>query len=256
LDPHNIGYLKSLADFYHAGLEQVEAALEVYEKIFELDATDVDCIFIAANLNVVLHNFDRAQMYYQKVLEIEPWHAEASEYLNKIKTHQASKFQPLTPDELYEQSQQAGSTGDVGTAISTLEQLVAQQPDHAIAHNDLGVYYQKTGELDKVGSHYTTALELEPMNITFEKNLADFQFAVVGDVTVALRHYLNVLKRYPEDTEVLMAAGHVCRTLDQPQDAELFFKRVLEIEPWNREASESLDKLNGERINKRVAELN
>jgi hypothetical protein len=53
-----------------------------------------------------------------------------------------------------------------------------------------------------------------------------------------------------------MAAGHVCRTLDQPQDAELFFKRVLEIEPWNREASESLDKLNGERINKRVAGLN
>jgi tetratricopeptide (TPR) repeat protein len=256
LDPHNIGYLKSLADFYHAGLEQVEAALGVYEKIFELDAADVDCLFIAANLNVVLHHFDRARMYYQKVLEIEPWHAEASEYLNKIKAHQASKFRPLTPDELYQQSQAAGNDGDVGAAIAALEQLVGQQPDHAIAHNDLGVYYQKAGEPGKARSHFATALELEPMNITFEKNFADFQFAVVGDVEVALRHYLNVLKRYPEDTEVLMAAGQVCRALGKPDDAELFFRRVLEIEPWSREASECLDQLNGDNVDRRAAGLN
>jgi Flp pilus assembly protein TadD len=182
-------------------------------------------------------------IYYQKVLEIEPWHAEAFEYLEKIKKHQASMVKTTSPEELYQKSQEAGSAGDSESAISILEQLVAQNPDYAIAHNDLGVYYQKMGNMEKASSHYSTALQLEPYNGTFEKNFADFQFVVVGNVGEALKHYLSVLKRHPEDTEVLMAAGFICRSIDKPDDAELFFSRALEIEPWNLEASENLAKL-------------
>jgi tetratricopeptide (TPR) repeat protein len=256
LDPRNVDYLKSLADFYHAGLEQVESALGVYEKIIDIDDTDVDSLFIAANLNVVLHEFDKAGMYYQKVLEVQPWHTEAADYLEKIKAHQASLAETLTPEKLYQKSQTASGAGDIPTAISILERLVLQYPDYAIAHNDLGVYYQKIGEIGKAEQSYSAALRLEPFNNTFEKNYADFQFAIIGNVNEALKHYLNVLKRNPEDTEVLMAAGHVCTGIDRHEDAQLFFRRVLEIEPWSLETSENLEELQREMTQKRAAGLN
>lgn len=239
-DPENTDYLRNLADYYHVELERIEPALEIYKKIIEKDPGESETVFIAANLCVALHNFEEAMEYYQKVLEIEPWHVEASEYLKKIKKHLSLLPNRESPEEMYRKSQEEGAAGRTESAVSLLEQLVAEYPDYAIAHNDLGVYYQKSGNIETALEHLTEAVKLDPYNITFEKNIADFQFAVMGNVNEALQHYLNVLRRDPEDTEVLVAAGYVCRAINQPEEAELFFKRALEIEPWSIEAGQGL----------------
>lgn len=181
--------------------------------------------------------------YYQKVLEIEPWHAEAFEYLEKIKRHQDSEAQNLSPEELYRKSQEAGATDNVRSAVSILKQLIGQYPDHAVAHNDIGVYYQRLGNLEEAFQHLKQAVQIEPHNSTFGKNLADFYYVVKGDVGEALRIYLNVLKRNPDDVEVLIAAGHISKSVNRLHNAEMFFNRVLEIEPWNSEARDYLAKL-------------
>jgi len=240
-DPDNIDCLKSLADYYHAELEQIEPALRVYKTIIEKGTDDAETLFIAANLCVALHNFEDAVNYYQKVLEIEPWHSEAFEFLEKIKTHQATETQVASPEELYQQSQEAGASGNLESAVSLLVLIVDRYPDYAMAHNDLGVYHQKLGNVDQAHNHFQKAVRLEPYNSTFKKNLADFLYVVRGDVTEALKIYLEVLKSDPEDIEVLLAAGHISREVNRPQNAEIFFSRVLEIEPWNPEASENLE---------------
>ena len=255
LDPQNIGYLKSLADFYHVELEQIEPALGFYKKIIDAGTSDAEILFIAANLCVALHNFEDAMKYYQKVLEIEPWHSEAFEYLEKIKRHQDSDAQALSPEELYQKSQEAGATDNLGTAVSILNKLIGRYPDHAVAHNDLGVYYQRLGNLEKAFQHLRHAVQIEPNNSTFEKNLADFYYVVKGDVGEALRIYLNVLKRNPDDVEVLTAAGHISKSVNRLQNAEMFFNRVLELEPWNSEASDYLAKLRDDRGSKAATGL-
>lgn len=242
-DPDNIDCLKSLADYYHAELEQIEPALRVYKTIIEKGTDDAETLFIAANLCVALHNFEDAVNYYQKVLEIEPWHSEAFEFLEKIKTHQANETPVASPEELYQQSQEAGASGDYESAVSLLGLIVDRYPDYAMAHNDLGVLYQKIGDNDQAAMHYQSAVRLEPHNSTFKKNLADFSYIVQGDVTAALKTYLEVLKSDPEDVEVLLAAGHISQTVNRPQNAEIFYSRILEIEPWNLEASERLSSL-------------
>lgn len=240
-DPDNIDCLKSLADYYHAELEQIEPALRVYKTIIEKGTDDAETLFIAANLCVALHNFEDAMDYYQKVLEIEPWHSEAFEFLEKVKTHLANETQIASPEELYQQSQEAGANGNNESALSLLGQIVDRYPDYAMAHNDLGVYHQKLGDVDQALNHFQKAVRLEPYNSTFKKNLADFLYVVQGDVTEALKIYLEVLKSDPEDIEVLLAAGHISRAVKRPQNAEIFYSRVLEIEPWNPEASEKLE---------------
>ena len=242
-DPDNIDYLRSLADFYHGVLEQIEPALEVYKKIIEKGKDDAETLFIAGNLCVALNDFEDAAVYYQKVLEIQPWHSEAFEYLEKIKRHLTAEAQVISPDELYQRSQEAANSGNVESAVSILEQLVGQFPDYAVAHNDLGVLYQGSGNEEKAFEHFMRAVRLKPTDNTFAKNLADFYFVVKGDVGEALQLYLNVLKRDPDDVEVLIAAGHISKSINRLQNAEKFYNRVLEIEPWNLEAAENVNKL-------------
>jgi tetratricopeptide (TPR) repeat protein len=242
-DPDNIGYLKSLADFYHAELEQIEPALKVYKTIIDKGTDDAETLFIAANLCVALNDFENAALYYQKVLEVQPWHSEAFEYLEKIKKHQTVQAQAVSPEELYQKSQEAGSLDNIETAVSILEKLVGQYPDHAVAHNDLAVYYQKLGKVEQSLYHFKLAVQYEPRNFTFKKNLADFYFVIQGDVVEALKIYLNVLEFDPEDIEVLMAAGQISAAVNDSERARAFFNRVLEIEPWNLDASNHLQQL-------------
>ena len=56
-------------------------------------------------------------------------------------------------------------------AIQNLEALLQSSPDHAMAHNDLGVLYFKAGDKVRAREHYEKAAQLEPGDIIFQKNL-------------------------------------------------------------------------------------
>jgi Flp pilus assembly protein TadD len=113
-----------------------------------------------------------------------------------------------------------------------------------MAHNDLGVLYYKLGDKDRAAEHYKKAAQLEPEDMTFQKNLADFYCIEMGQLEKAMQIYVRVLENSPEDIEALMAIGYVCETVNKPDDARDFYHRVVEIEPWNTEAREKLDGLN------------
>ena len=98
-------------------------------------------------------------------------------------------------------------------------------------------------EKEKALNHYEQAARLEPGNITFKKNLADFYYVEQGRVEDALRIYVDVLAINPEDIETLQITGHICVALHKFEDAKVFYNRVLEIEPWNAEACDYLEKL-------------
>ncbi len=78
----------------------------------------------------------------------------------------------------------------------------------------------------------------------FQKNLADFYYVEMGRVEDALRIYVKILEANPEDVETLLITGHICVALEKFQDAEVFYSRVLEIEPGHQDALQFLDKLN------------
>ena len=105
------------------------------------------------------------------------------------------------------------------------------------------MYYQ-TGNKPQAGEHYEKSVQLEPTDITFQKNLADFYSVETGEFEKAMQIYVRVLESLPEDIESLMAVGYICEALDTPDDAGVFYNRILEIEPWNLEAKQKRDALN------------
>ena len=90
---------------------------------------------------------------------------------------------------------------------------------------------------------YLKAVELEPENVTFRKNLADFLYVEEGRVEEALENYVEVLRIKPDDVETLLITGHICTAIERFEDAMSFYHKVLDIEPQNLDARQNLEAL-------------
>jgi Flp pilus assembly protein TadD len=145
---------------------------------------------------------------------------------------------------MYQAAQEAVSAGRGQDAIHKLETLLTASPNHAPAHNDLGVLFYQAGDSARACEHYIQATQLDPANVTFQKNLADYYCIGQDQFEKALRIYVKILETHPEDIETLMAVGYICENHNKIDDARDFYNRVLEIEPWNLEARQKLDALN------------
>ena len=152
-----------------------------------------------------------------------------------------------TPQEMYQQIQPLMEGNDPQAVIEALKDLLATFPDFALAHNDLGVLHYNAGDKENAFTHYDQAAQLEPGNITFKKNLADFYFVEQNRVEDALKLYVDVLAIQPEDVETLLITGHICVSLQKFDDAKVFYNRVLEIEPWNTDVRQNLETLESKR---------
>ena len=124
-----------------------------------------------------------------------------------------------------------------------LNDLLAAYPESAVAHNDLGVLYYRKGDKTRCLNHYEQACALKPEHQNFKKNLADFYYIELGKIKEALKMYLEILKDNPKDLETLIITGHICLSIEQFDDAKVFYERVLEIDPLHPEAKRNIKQL-------------
>ncbi len=143
-------------------------------------------------------------------------------------------------DDLYRTAQKQLADGNDEQAISTLEQLVSLEPDNALAHNDLGVLYTRLGNSEKACVHHETAVNRNPANTTFQKNLAALYYSCLGKTDEAIAIYTRLFREHPADVEVLTALAIISAANNLGEQARLFIGRVLELEPWNSDAREFL----------------
>jgi glycosyltransferase involved in cell wall biosynthesis/Flp pilus assembly protein TadD len=146
-------------------------------------------------------------------------------------------------EESYQVIQQSMRAKTPKEVIDELERLAESYPEFALAHNDLGVLFYHTGDLQKAQDHYERAVEMMPDNINFLKNLADFYCIERGRIEDALKIYVRILQIDPQDAETLMATGQICRALEKFDDARDFFNQVLQIEPGHAEALKHIEEM-------------
>ncbi|WP_243370205.1 glycosyltransferase [Geotalea sp. SG265] len=243
LDPLNTTFQKNLADLYQVAFGRTEEALQIYVRILAAQPKDVETLLGLGNICISANKLDDANCFFTRALEIEPWNAEVRQSLEALRrfSKKAQIIEP--PDEMHRKALSLAAANSDDEAIAMLEKLLQNYPQFAVAYNDLGVLYSDRGETEKALLNYEKAGRIEPTNITFQKNLADFYNMVMGRTEEALQIYLWILAVQPKDVETLLALGNICIPLDRLDDADYFFNRALEVEPWNREAQESLSAL-------------
>ena len=242
-EPDNMTFQKNLADFYFVELNRIQKAMDIYVKILEVDPGDVETLLTAGHISVALQRFDDARDIYNRVLEIEPWNADARQFLQALDDPKTETASGKPPREMYQEIQPLLNSDQPEAAIEALQNLTASHPDFAVAHNDLGVLYYRQGQKETAQSHYERAAQLQPENVTFQRNLADFYFVECNRIQEAMDIYVRILEADPEDIETLMTAGHISNALQRFDDARTIYERVLEIEPWNADARQCLENI-------------
>lgn len=127
-------------------------------------------------------------------------------------------------------------------AISHLENFIAHHPQHALAHNDLGILYFKRNDKEKAFEFLKRAEKLEPENIDILKNLSDF-YLEAGNIEESLIYLKKILEKDFKDIDALAKAGYCLFQMGNFNDASYLFAKVLEIEPENKLAKEYLNKI-------------
>jgi tetratricopeptide (TPR) repeat protein len=246
LHPENHTFQKNLADFYYVEQGRVEDAMRIYVRILATRPEDIESLTAVAHVCECVSQVEDAKTFYERVLAIEPWNAEARQRLDSLQKRAISGSSAeiaVRAQDAYAEASSLIAGGNHAAGRDCLMQIVAQHPDFALAHNDLGVLAYQAGDKQAALTYYQKAVQLEPANMTFQKNLADCYWIGFGRLEDALRIYVEILKAQPEEVETLLATGKLCLALRQPADARVFFNRVLEIEPWNTDAHQQLEEL-------------
>ncbi|MGD8992819.1 MAG: tetratricopeptide repeat protein, partial [Desulfobacterales bacterium] len=253
LDPNNPVFSKNLADFYCIELGRIEEALQIYVNILRSHPDDTETLMATGQICVALERPSDALVFFNRILEIEPWNDDVRKAIEKLNERPAvGKAKSQSPEEIYQNIKRKLSTFSTDEAIEHFQKLVELYPEFALGHNDLGVLHYNEGHKENALKHYRLAAQLQPENITFRKNLADFLFVEMGKVEEALKIYEDILNMHPQDVETLLITGHICVSLKRFEEATVFYNRVLELEPDNSDAKNNIHALN---IQKRESKL-
>jgi Flp pilus assembly protein TadD len=147
---------------------------------------------------------------------------------------------PRPADEMYRDALAHANAGNTDEAIRQLETILEEYVDFAVAHNDLGVLYQQKCDVQRSRHHHEEAVRLKPAGVIFQKNLADLLCVEFGDLEEALKIYVRLQAKAPQDIEILKAIANICREAGKPVDARFFLERILTLQPWDRDAQEML----------------
>ena len=278
LDPFNITYRKNLADFYFVELEWTSEAIHTYLDILKDNPFDTETLNALGTISLQIGRKEQARQYFTRTLQLDSSNRNAQHGLQQLPESVTTTSAPnqishilstscraaepppaatptpsfhtlfntaqtepaRTPAELYREALSLVDAGKPAEAINLLETLIAQAPDNALAHNDLGVLYQKSGNLQKSRYHHESATRLQPSNTTFQKNLADLLYNGFGAFEEALTVYVNLFAENRHDIELLKAIVHICLEVDKRDEAIFFLERILAIKPWDQDAAEAI----------------
>ena len=162
-------------------------------------------------------NLPAAEQGYRKILQANPFHAEAMHLLGVI----------------------AFQTGNTDAALDFIERAIRLQPGLGEAHNNLGLVLQAQGKHDEAIASFRTALRIKPDHAEAYNNLG-ITFKEQGDLQEATNCYQNALRYQPNSADAHNNLGNVFVEKNETLEAIACFDNAIRHKPdfvrahWNR----------------------
>ncbi|HIG54159.1 MAG TPA: tetratricopeptide repeat protein [Candidatus Latescibacteria bacterium] len=122
------------------------------------------------------------------------------------------------------------SDGRYGLAIQTLERALAQQPNFALAHLNIGGMHFKLGQFEQAEPHLRTARALAPRDPVVRRRLGEL-FLKTDRPDSALAELAVALITYPQSETLHYLVGLAYDVLNQESDALAAYIRSGNLDP-------------------------
>ncbi len=160
---------------------------------------------------------DEAVEQYRAILELNPDHADAWHDLGMIERRR----------------------GNFEKARSLLEKAMAIIPGKALYHHNHALVMARLGDVEGALASYRKTIELAPDWLAAHRSLAAFCHEH-HDHRKAIETLKAALPRFPNNVDLLFDMGIYHENWGRPEEAEIWYQRVLEIAPDNDEAAASI----------------
>lgn len=234
LQPNNPSVIKNLAEFYFVVLGWTDDAIEMLTGLLNAWPQDFEILTALGAISEKVGRPEEARAFYRKADQVEPGNAEVREILARLdgpvsaaEYRQAPAVLPDVEDE----------------ELVPLRRLLERYPENALAHNNLGIALTQRGDFEQARYHHQQAVHYEPANPMYRKNLADLYYSALGMTDDAVEIYVQLLKEFPADVEVLSALAIFSKGAGLKEQARIFINKVLSLQPWNAEARTFLAEL-------------
>lgn len=125
--------------------------------------------------------------------------------------------------------------GQLEEAAASYRRALELKPDMAEAHNNLGGVLKELGDLAGAEASYRRALELKPDFARVHSNLG-VVMRELGQPESELECYRLALQHDPLCHEAMLGLGQLCMAGGEMAEAEMLFRKAIEISPDNIEA--------------------
>ena len=122
--------------------------------------------------------------------------------------------------------------GQYELAVEKLRKAVEFDPEHTPAHLTLALLYDQIGRTEAAGEHYRTAARLAPGDGATQ-NSYGAHLCRIGRLEEAVDRFLKATEDpfYATPEVALTNAGACARRIPDPERAERFLRRALDIRP-------------------------
>src|SRR5436190_18265647 len=137
---------------------------------------------------------------------------------------------PAGDDPLYVSAKEASERGETDKAAASYRELLAKNPGHVKARNNLALILDARGDRDGALAELDRALEAEPDNTALLLNRAAILGATVR-YAAAQRDLQRVLRADPDNVEALFNLGIVLTRRGMWREGTDQLRRAVQVEP-------------------------
>jgi len=222
--------------------DKFSEALDVAEKIYNLDATWLDNLLILASAHTQLRNHSESIFYNQQAIRVDPTFAEGYSNLgNTLKelgdingaVHaylKAIKLKPRFADAYNNLACAYAQLGRIDQAIETYRMALVVDPSLVEAHSNLGNMLKVKGNYQDAKKAYLEAIRIRPSHAISWSNLGGI-FKEERDLKTAIEYYREAIRLMPQFADAYSNLGGVLKESGMIGEAKEAFKEAIRLRP-------------------------